>query len=134
MTTEVFEALESHDMIRLVDVLNNGGDPNCGHPKHPSWTPLKAAVEELSEGGSIDAVVVLLNRGAEVDGGRVPGNATPLLVAAMNNQPEAARLLLSAGADPNIRDDEGDTPFDASIRHGDVKMASLLKMCGATNP
>jgi hypothetical protein len=79
-------------------LLAGGADPNASHPASPAWVPLKGAIEELIEGGSIDAVILLLQYAAAVDGGREPGNATPLLVAVMNNQLEAVRLLLAAGS------------------------------------
>ena len=131
MTVELFEAIEQQDLNRLRDLLEAGADPNVSHPNSPAWVPLKGAIEELIEGASIDAVILLLQYGADVDGGREPGNATPLLVAVMNNQLEAVRLLLAAGADPEIRDDEGETPLGLSLKQGNQQIANLLRLCGA---
>jgi ankyrin repeat protein len=130
--SEIFDAIESHDLGRLRFLLDRGADPNQPSPQAPAWTPLKGAVEELSEGGPIEAVVLLLRAGAEVDGGRVPHDATALIVAAINRQPEAALLLLAAGADPNARSDEGDTPLSAATRNSDTRTAEILRWCGAT--
>jgi len=41
------------------------------------------------------------------------------------------RLLLSVGADPNIKDDEGHTPLGDAVDAGDLEAASLLLLCGA---
>ncbi|SMF67013.1 Ankyrin repeat-containing protein [Alteromonadaceae bacterium Bs31] len=41
------------------------------------------------------------------------------------------RLLLSVGADPNIKDDEGHTPLGDTVDAGDLEAASLLLLCGA---
>lgn len=131
MSLELFDAIERHDAARLVALLADGADPNAGHPDQPAWVPLKAAVEELSTGGGLTAVVLLLRYGAVADGGRIPGGATPLLVAALNRQAEAMRLLLAAGADPAIRDDEGDTALALCERAGDWAGAALLRLCGA---
>ena len=47
------------------------------------------------------------------------------------NQLEAVRLLLAAGADPEIRDDEGETPLGLSLKQGNYQIANLLMLCGA---
>lgn len=129
MSSELFESIEQHNLSRLRELLATGVDPNIGHPDAPAWVPLKAAIEELTDNGPIEAVILLLQYGADVDGGREPGNATPLLVAAMNNQLEAVRLLLAAGADPQIRDDEGETPLGWSIQHQNPQVTELLRLC-----
>jgi ankyrin repeat protein len=49
----------------------------------------------------------------------------------MNQQTEAARILLAVGADPNVRDDEGDTLLGLCLKHGDLQTAQLLKQCAA---
>jgi len=126
---ELFEAIESHDVSRLAMLLSTGADPNGSHQDSPSWTPLKTAIEELADGGPIEAVVLLLRHGAKVDHGRVPGNATPLLVAVMNRQAEAVRILLAAGADPNIRDDEGESPLSLSVQNDDEELVRAIRLC-----
>ncbi|HVS39263.1 MAG TPA: ankyrin repeat domain-containing protein [Gemmataceae bacterium] len=127
---ELFDAIEQHDLKRLVELLVAGADPNLGRPHQPFWTPLKAAVEAVADGGPVEAVILLLRHRAAVDGGRTPGDATPLIVAMINRQPEAARILLAAGADPNARDDEGDTPLRLSTARNDHATRALLVLCG----
>jgi hypothetical protein len=73
----LFSAIEQHNLSRTATLLASGADPNGQHPQQPSWVPLKAADEELAEGGPIEAVVLLLRHGAEVDGGRLPGTQLP---------------------------------------------------------
>ena len=92
---------------------------------------MKSAAEEMAEGLSADALVLLLRHGARVDGGGNPGDATPLIVAALNSQVEAVRLLHAAGAKPNVRDDEGDSPLRLSVEKKHRQMAMALLLCGA---
>ncbi len=56
----------------------------------------------------------------------------PLLDAVGSNRPEAVRLLLAAGADPNVRDGEGHSPLRACADKGSLEMARILLLCGAT--
>ncbi len=133
MSNQLFDAIERHDLQEIVAFLQSGADPNASHPITPDWVPLKAAIEELSEGGPIEAVVVLLRFGARPDGGQERNGATPLVVAALNRQPEAIRLLLVAGANPSVRDEEGDTPMGICQRLQEMSQsAEFLRLCGAT--
>jgi uncharacterized protein len=131
MKLELFDAIERHDLAALATVLVAGADPNAAHPEYRFWTPLKGAVEESAEGGPVGAVVLLLRHGAAVDGSGLPGDATPLVVAAQYPPIEATRILLAAGANPSARDDEGDTPLGLSLQRGDLATAELLRLCGA---
>jgi ankyrin repeat protein len=131
MSLTLFDAIERHDLAALAELLAAGADPNAVHPEHRLWTPLKGAVEASAEGGPIGAVVLLLRYGAIVDGSGLPGDATPLIVAAQYPQNEATRILLAAGANPSAQDDEGDTPLGLSLRRGDLATAELLRLCGA---
>ena len=57
----------------------------------------------------MDCVKVLLKHGANVGHEMVDGN-TALLAAAHDDKREAAKLLLSAGADPMLPNRDGVTP------------------------
>ena len=131
MSDELIDAIERHDITRLADLLKAGADPNFDPPSQPSWVPLKLAVSEIDDGGPIDAVVLLLRHGARVDGLGDSSGVTPLLVAAMYGLVDAARLLLAAGADPNARDDEGDSPLRLAVEKRNHPLAALLLRCGA---
>lgn len=132
MPIELFEAIEKHDLERLATLLDGGADPNAVKEEWPRWMPLHAAVEELEYGGPVEALVLLLRRGAHVDGLGADRNATPLLMAVFRRQAEAVRILLASGADPNFRGSEGDSPLRACVEQGEHAMASLLLRCGAT--
>jgi len=100
----MFTALEAHDLDGLASVLAGGADPNALKPAPPHWSPLHEAIEQLEDGGSIEELVLLLRHGAAVEGSE---GDTPLLMALYRDQPDAVRLLLGAGANPNVRGMEG---------------------------
>ncbi len=112
-------------------------DPNTPLTRQ-GLTPLQAAVDELEAlsedepGGPVDAAVLLLRRGAAVNSWDERRTSTPLLTAVAMNHVEAVRILLTAGADPNVRDNEGDSPLRVCADKGYVEMARLLLLCGGT--
>jgi uncharacterized protein len=78
----------------------------------------KAAVEQaLASGSSVDS--------------RARDQATPLIAAALNNQPVIAELLLNSGADVMARNSGGFTPLHAAAFSGSLPTAKLLLERGA---
>ncbi len=133
MSDALLEAIESGNVDRVAELLAAGADPNATRPGY--YTPLQDAVEELQppgEVGGLDAMVLLLRHGAMVDGRDGPEDSTPLLRAVQRNHIEAVRLLLAAGADPNVRDNRGDSPLRICAAKSYVDVARLLLRCGAT--
>jgi ankyrin repeat protein len=147
MFRSIFDAIEEHDLPRVHQLIEAGADPNArfGDADPPgtpaSWTPLHAAVGELDDGGSLDLVVLLLRAGARPDGvievterhaaGGVQRIITPLLVALAKGHGEAARLLLAAGANPDVIDDDGAWPLGYAMAADDWNLVALLLRCGA---
>lgn len=75
---------------------------------------------------AIDAGVSVEQPGSDFWGAR---GETPLLAAAMNGQYEAIRMLLSAGADPNLvlpRSGSSYTPLFNAVDTGDERLVDLL--------
>jgi ankyrin repeat protein len=124
----LFAALEAHDLDGLALALSAGADPNTLKPVPPHWSPLHEAIEQLEDGGSIEAIILLLRHGAAIEGSE---GDTPLLMALYRDQPDAARLLLGAGANPNARGMEGDSPLRVVVERGDHATAATLLRCGA---
>ena len=90
-------------MLLLVAVSACGGD---GATKPSLDRQLIAAARS----GDVGEVRSLLDRGATVDG-RAADGATALVAAAYGNHVEAARLLIEAGADVNVKDDTEQSPY-----------------------
>jgi ankyrin repeat protein len=83
-------------------------------------TPLAAAVAARRE----HLVTLLLEHNAEVDQ-RLPGDATALMIAAVQGYPEIAEKLLEAGSDPNAVDARGHSALHASSQFGFEQNDSL---------
>ncbi len=93
-----------------------------------NFTPLMAA----SISNTLEAVVVLLNAGAEVNTSDIMG-LTPLIYAAGNN-PDAyvCQALIAAGANVNQPDDEGYTPLMyAAINNKNPRVLEALIRAGS---
>jgi uncharacterized protein len=82
------------------------------------------------EAGDAAGVERLLADGAAVDS-RARDGATPLIAAALSDQPAIAALLLSKGADVMARNSGGFTPLHAAAYSGSLAVAKLLLEKGA---
>lgn len=99
-----------------------GADADCAGNNIRS--PLAAAADE----GEDKIVELLLRLGATVDSRGFEGD-TPLTLAASGETMKAARcvsLLLSAGADPLIKNDKGQTALDVAEQFGDECARALI--------
>ena len=132
MSKELFTAIEQHDTARVKALLAAGADPNEPRQKWPRLLPLQVAIHALDDGGELEVLLALLEHGADVNAWDAERDRTPLLEAVCENQLAAVELLLKAGAEPNVRSSEGDTPLRACVEVGNVEMASLLLSAGAT--
>src|SRR5215211_2245988 len=95
--TPLTQAAVRNDIVALRQLLDDGHKADEGGD---SWTALIWA----SRSGSIEAISLLLDSGADVN---LPGptgdnwDATPLQHAILQRRPAAVRLLLDRGADLN---------------------------------
>ena len=82
--------------------------------------------------GDIQKVKKLLDNGADVNV-RFAGedSLTPLFVAVFEEKPEIAALLLSRGADANMKYQNGGTPLMTACARGNKEIVKLLLDNGA---
>jgi ankyrin repeat protein len=124
--TPLTQAAARNDATALRQLLADGYKPD----DRDSWTPLIWAARS----GSVDAIKVLLDSGADVN---LPGatgddwDATPLQHAILQRQPAAVRLLLDRGADVNRGAGGSLTPLFLAAGDTDPAIVKLLLAHGA---
>jgi ankyrin repeat protein len=127
--TPLTRAAARNDVVALRQLLAQGHSADEGGD---SWTALIWA----SRSGSIDAINLLLDSGADIN---LPGptgdnwDATPLQHAILQRQPSAVGVLLDRGADPNRGAGPGKrlTPLLLAAGDTDPSILKLLLAHGA---
>jgi ankyrin repeat protein len=90
-----------------------------------SKSEASAALLGAARSGDADAAAVALRNGADLEA-RDESRRTPLLLAATEDRPAVARLLVDLGADPDALDDRHDTPWLVTGVNGSVRMAKII--------
>ncbi|HEC18659.1 MAG TPA: hypothetical protein ENI97_04885 [Gammaproteobacteria bacterium] len=75
--------------------------------------------------GHTDIVSLMVKAGIDPNG-RGLKQRTPLMAAAAFDRPEVAKVLLALGADPEIRDEDGQTALDVARDRGSDDVLALL--------
>lgn len=80
------------------------------------------------QSGKPSVVETLLGNGANVHvhGGQIGETALHVAAALPNDDTECAQMLLKSGAQPNVRQTDGQTSLHIAARHGNVEIARLL--------
>lgn len=88
----------------------------------PGWSPLHYA----ASGPSVQAVALLLDRGADVNAGS-PNGSTALMMAARYGSEDSVDLLLARGADPKRRNERDLSAADFARLGGREKLTARLQ-------
>jgi ankyrin repeat protein len=75
----------------------------------------KTALGLAARDGNLDAVIALLDGGADVNQKDAADNSSALLVASINGQFDVAKLLIERGADVNSASDSNNQPLFSAI-------------------
>jgi ankyrin repeat protein len=93
----------------------------------------ETALHRAASRGHLNAVALLLDRGAKVDATDGEG-VTPLILASYRGQTEVVKLLLERGADVNAREKRnGLSSLSHAVGRGDKELVKVLLAHGA-NP
>jgi hypothetical protein len=107
--TPLVTAARNGDVETIRSLCAHGADPD-----QPSggndWTPLQHAVHT----GQTQSVAALLDAGATIDRANSSG-MTPLMLAAGYGQRDIVQLLLARGAEPALRDRNGEAAVDYAL-------------------
>lgn len=101
-------AVRSGDVAEVRQMLAHGADPNAPEGVN-DWTPLLHAVHK----NQLGSVAALLE--GHADPNRAVNGGTPLMWAAGYGYTPIVRLLLAHGADPRLRDLDGETAVDWAV-------------------
>lgn len=114
------------DLPQVLELLERGSSPN--EADHEGWTALHASATR----GHAEVVEALLIAGADVDR-TAQGSVTALWNAAGPTPSTACvRLLLEAGANPNVKDSQlGWTPMSRAVDYVNIAVVELLIAAGA---
>ncbi|MEV6106422.1 ankyrin repeat domain-containing protein [Streptomyces sp. NPDC051940] len=122
-SAELLEAVYEGDLRVLTQLLEQGDDP----PER-----LRAALYEAAVEGRSDLVRVLLRHGADPDApGPQDEDGLPLCAAACWGHTEAVAELITAGADVNLREWDGNTALLWAAENGHTSTLRLLLGHGA---
>ena len=98
------------------ELIDKGADVN-----KTGWTPLHYAATK----GHLKMMELLLEHYAFIDA-QAPNGNTPLMMAAFYSTPEAVKLLIEAGADPNMRNSASKTALDLAQTSNHRNSADLI--------
>jgi ankyrin repeat protein len=118
-----YQAIRSNDLARLKTIVSTPDEANARGPL--GSTPLMDA----AVAGSVEAMALLLDKGADVDA-QNPFGTTALMMAA--TQIDKVKLLLDRGAKPNLASKQGRTAlFLAAMSDSSTDIVKLLIARGA---
>ncbi len=81
--------------------------------------------------GQIEMMNFLMENGADVNCLGDELNETPLMAAAQMGHLEALKILLAKGANPNLKDTQGDTALSLALEYHHPEIAAILRQRGA---
>jgi hypothetical protein len=107
-STSFIGAVRNGDVAEVRQMLARGADPNAAEGVN-DWTPLMHAIHK----NQLGSVAALLD--GHADPNRAVNGQTPLMMAAGYGYTPIVRLLLARGADPRIRNADGETAVDYAV-------------------
>jgi ankyrin repeat protein len=119
--SELIDAIEMKNNVRVLELLDNGGHVNKTYNENGD-TPLHVA----SYSGNVDMITALLDRGADINAATNYDLWTPLHISLESYQKESALLLINKGANVHARDRDGLTPLHYACNVGFIEVVMVL--------
>jgi ankyrin repeat protein len=126
--TPLHEACEEGNVHVIRAILDRRPDL-INMPGQGRFTPILLALRR----NRIDAAMLLLERGADLNAPAPHGQPPLWYAASMPRRPDLMDAILRAGANPNIQDYEGNTPLHVAVERGNAELVDMLFRAGA-NP
>src|SRR4051812_28749779 len=104
-------------------------DGASGETPAPPPDPKATRLMDVLRDGDRAAFRTLLREEPQAANRKGPGGSTPLMYAVLYGDAESVRLLLEAGAEPNLRNEAGATALMWAV--DDTDKTRLLIRCGA---
>ncbi|MBI3874199.1 MAG: ankyrin repeat domain-containing protein, partial [Arcobacter sp.] len=124
-TPAIHQAIATKNNQQLEALVKNGDDIEEHYSDYLAWTPLIHAIQT----GNIDAVRLLVNRGADIRKEYAGSNS--LFLAANQGNEEMIKLILSKGLDINSKNNLGETILFPITRTGKLPLVKYLLDNGA---
>jgi hypothetical protein len=122
------------ELVRMLDQILAAEQASSS--SRPASRPAPEATRDLSlheaiTRGDVGTVRQMVEAGADLDVREPSGGSSPLITAAVFGQTEAARLLIEAGADVNLQNNEGSTALLTAAFFANPEIVELLLAAGA---
>ena len=105
--------------------------PIVGATAQPNIEELNNNLCTAARNNDKNAILQLLQGGAEINAKDKKFGTTPLSWAAHNGHTEVAKLLIENGAEVDVRRNDGQTPLSLVVYKGHAEVAKLLRQHGA---
>lgn len=131
MKNKLAEAIDEHDSKKVEELLIAGEDPNIPLEIKSggdifTYRLLELAIDELPYGGERKVIDDLIKYGAKINPHHNDYELTPLHAAILNNDLELVKLLLSLGADPNVKMEGSGLCIQDAVIENDIELLKLL--------
>lgn len=133
--TDLEAAARNGDTALMIACFTRNGDAVKALLAHDAevnrhgWAPLHYAAAV----GDVTIISLLLDKSAYIDT-ESPNKTTPLMMAARGGNNEAVKVLIEAGADVSLKNDQGMTAADFALHYDHRDTAALIQSANKPAP
>ena len=112
--------------LMLVFILPTCSQAGKGGPTQATAKKPKMDLHSAVIAGNIDVVKQHIEAGSDINAKEPFGGSTPLITAVTFDKPSIAKLLIDAGADLSIKNNDGSTPLHVAAFFCRTDMVKML--------